>query len=75
MGVKIMKWMMSVLVLGGLGVLAWPAVNTPNENALEFVNQTQSDWVQQHGDWVGDKARRNEILMSAVWGQNERLRR
>jgi len=57
-----------LLAIGGLlTLIAWPAVDTPDEPALSFIAAGQSNFPSQHAAWVGDDDKRNAIIMSAVW--------
>lgn len=66
-----MKWMMPMLVVMSLSLMAWPVLDEPAEPALEFVDVHTTDWTGQRPAWAGDDAKRNAILMSAVWAEQQ----
>lgn len=70
-----MRILLSLAIVGALGLIAWLAVDTPDEPALTFVAAGQSNWTGRRAAWVGDDDKRNAIIMSAVWapaGYNRR---
>lgn len=70
-----MRILFSLAIVGALALIAWPAVDPPDEPALTFVATGQSNWDGRRAAWIGDDDKRNAIIMSAVWaptGYNRR---
>lgn len=69
-----MKWMFTYLVAGGLGLIAWQTLDTPNpvldysvDEFAQFSMLRPYEGQNVNVGWSGNTARRDEILMSAVW--------
>jgi len=70
-----MRFVISLAVAGVLALIAWPTVDVPDAPALMLVGAREPGWTAQRVAWVGDDAKRNAILMSAVWNTGNDVRR
>lgn len=62
-----MKWMLTYVVAGGLGLMAWQILDVPDDPMAELSVRRTYDVQYVNVEWDGNTARRDEILTSAVW--------